>query len=272
MYCTGQKNHSIHAHSFEVSNPEFTGEITSQHAGLELVFSLDQRRSKAAKLVLRNKVFSLAHSSSILAYNPQEAHRELFHAKGQTVEAIVFSVPALTNILGQNFDHKNYVFDRVQTTDQDFSSKIKSLYQVLRNNDLDDWTVGGLSEGFITYIFSHFDSAQGKRLRTDSTKVARALATYLSTNFQDQGCWLGEAEEKFGVTKFHLIRSFKAEYKKTPHQFLTEIRINYAAEQLRAKREKIIEIAFRSGFAELSTFNKCFKRKFGCSPRRFVKL
>ncbi|MFC6446121.1 helix-turn-helix transcriptional regulator [Shinella zoogloeoides] len=30
---------------------------------------------------------------------------------------------------------------------------------------------------------------------------------------------------------------------------------------------RIGEIALRSGFSDVSYFNRCFKRRFGCSPR-----
>lgn len=103
------------------------------------------------------------------------------------------------------------------------------------------------------------------------TSAARILAEYLVSHFQDPSCWLGGAEAVFQMSKYHLIRSFKSRYKVTPHQFLTNLRMNYAAERLRDRRDKVIDIAYESGFDDLSTFNKCFKRFHQLSPREFGK-
>jgi AraC-like DNA-binding protein len=270
MYSTGQRKHAPYLHSFRAENAEFTGEICSQHGGLELVFSLDREHAESAGIDFRKKAYSFSHPSAVLAYNPAEEHRELFRRRGQTLQAIVFSAEALKSTLGEGFDDASYAFGKAQSTDPAFGKCVQSLYKVLRNNELDAGTMAGLSEGLITEVFSRFGN--DKSYRGENPRMARRLATYLARNFRRQSCWLGAAEEEFSVTKFHLIRAFKAEYRKTPHQFLTELRVQHAAELLRERKEKILEIAFQSGFEDLSAFNKCFKRRFGRSPRNFALL
>jgi transcriptional regulator GlxA family with amidase domain len=55
----------------------------------------------------------------------------------------------------------------------------------------------------------------------------------------------------------------------TPHQFLLHMRLRRAATRLKRTRESIAAIAFETGFGDLSTFNKQFRRLLGRTPREF---
>jgi AraC-like DNA-binding protein len=48
---------------------------------------------------------------------------------------------------------------------------------------------------------------------------------------------------------------------------LNELRLRKAAELLACSADRISEIAFASGFNDLSYFNRCFRRRFGLTPR-----
>ncbi len=70
----------------------------------------------------------------------------------------------------------------------------------------------------------------------------------------------------------HISRTFKKYLNKTPTQFINELRLNFAANQIRFTNKKIIEIAFDSGFENQSNFHKQFKSLFHYTPNEFRKL
>ena len=70
----------------------------------------------------------------------------------------------------------------------------------------------------------------------------------------------------------HISRTFKKYLKKTPTQYINELRLNFAANQIRFTNKKIIEIAFDSGFENQSNFHKQFKTLFSYTPNEFRKL
>ncbi len=70
----------------------------------------------------------------------------------------------------------------------------------------------------------------------------------------------------------HLCREFKKHFNKTPTDFINDIRLNYAKNLLIFSDEKIIDIAFSSGFQNLSHFCHEFKRKFLMPPTSYRKL
>lgn len=67
------------------------------------------------------------------------------------------------------------------------------------------------------------------------------------------------------ISKYHFIRSFKAEVGLTPHQFQIQNRIR-KAQRLIHKAETITEVALTTGFCDQSHFIKQFEKYVGLSP------
>lgn len=67
------------------------------------------------------------------------------------------------------------------------------------------------------------------------------------------------------VSKYHFIRSFKAEVGLTPHQFQLQNRIR-KAKRLIHKAETITEVALTTGFCDQSHFIKQFEKQVGLPP------
>jgi AraC-like DNA-binding protein len=70
-------------------------------------------------------------------------------------------------------------------------------------------------------------------------------------------------------SKFHFIRQFKKIYGKTPHQYLTVVRIERAIQLLRADNS-VSEACFSVGFESLSSFSGLFKRIVGLTPSAYL--
>jgi AraC family transcriptional regulator len=72
----------------------------------------------------------------------------------------------------------------------------------------------------------------------------------------------------------YLLREFKKLFGLTPHQYLTVTRLAQAEELVIGTNKSVSEILAETGFIDLSSFSKLFKRRFGLSPqayRLFVK-
>ena len=77
----------------------------------------------------------------------------------------------------------------------------------------------------------------------------------------------GRMAELAGVSPAHLSRSLKAHRNQTPTEFLLELRLQRASALLRTEAEEIGEIALDCGFENLSYFYRCFRLRFGQTPR-----
>ncbi len=83
---------------------------------------------------------------------------------------------------------------------------------------------------------------------------------------------LAAAVSETGFHKDHLRRCFKKETGKTPLEYLTDLRLNYAKSLLkRTDFKSVEEVAQSSGFADSFYFSTCFKKHFGLSPLKYHK-
>ena len=74
-----------------------------------------------------------------------------------------------------------------------------------------------------------------------------------------------EMSQNAFISKYHFIRSFKAEVGLTPHQFQIQNRIR-KAQRLIHKTETITEVALTTGFCDQSHFIKQFEKYVGLPP------
>lgn len=72
-----------------------------------------------------------------------------------------------------------------------------------------------------------------------------------------------------GFSKYHFSRLFKQYTNYTYYEYLIFRRIKAAEELLTQPGLSVTEIALQSGFASISSFNRIFKQKKGCTPSEY---
>jgi AraC family transcriptional regulator len=75
-----------------------------------------------------------------------------------------------------------------------------------------------------------------------------------------------------GTSRYHFLRIFARAVGTTPHQWLLGLRLRRAALRLATTARPVSEIAFESGFGDLSTFHQRFRRAFGRTPAQHRAL
>jgi AraC family transcriptional regulator len=80
---------------------------------------------------------------------------------------------------------------------------------------------------------------------------------------------LSELAADAAMSPFHFLRVFEQVVRVTPAQYVLRTRLRRAAVELRGSAESVATIAGNCGFADLSTFNRQFRRVMGVSPNRF---
>lgn len=117
-------------------------------------------------------------------------------------------------------------------------------------------------EPLSNYIYrKQYSINEGKRMRE--------VMSYTIEHFQEP-IKLKTISEIASMTKNAFCKYFKKRTNKTYVQFLTELRIEKACKLLSQNNDvSISQIAFESGFTNLSNFNRQFKAKKGISPSKF---
>lgn len=226
-YRTGEKKYSNLAFSFHVQTGEFAGIIENEHPGVEIVFAPNSRSCAKSSMTIRGHEYLLARSP-ILVYNSAEPHKEKFTGPNQNFFALVFPTNSITRLLGNSPGSDNIAFDDVNIAEVFPTNFIANIYWILRDWHADDLSLQGIAEGFLTELFQRVPSSLSTDLGTAGPtdfRLARRVASKIIRSFQVQNFGLVELENELGVTRFHIIRSFRNLYGITPHKFLTSCRL-----------------------------------------------
>jgi len=97
--------------------------------------------------------------------------------------------------------------------------------------------------------------------------VVGRVKDYLQDNFA-ASVGLGQLAEIAGMSRFHLLRLFKAHLGTTPHSFQIDLKVARARELL-MKGGELVGVAAQVGFSDQSHLNRHFKRLFGFTPAKF---
>lgn len=99
------------------------------------------------------------------------------------------------------------------------------------------------------------------------TTVENARA-YILENFS-QDISLQQLAKHCLVSPFHFSRIFKTIMNISPHQYLTEVRLNHAKVLLSTTEQSITDIAFTCGFNSIEHFATAYRYRFHTSPSKF---
>lgn len=121
--------------------------------------------------------------------------------------------------------------------------------------------------GTVCQVLAEKTGARRAPSDRDTKRVAAALRRIEGESAQKLS--LNELAADAAMSPFHFLRVFEQVVGVTPAQYILRTRLRRAAVVLRGSQESISTIAVECGFADLSTFNRQFKRVLGASPSAF---
>jgi AraC family transcriptional regulator len=134
----------------------------------------------------------------------------------------------------------------------------------------------GLDEIGMVLAARFVDVVGGERrppLRSAARDRRRCVAAAMWLDAHaNQSIRLEQLAADAGVSAFHFLRMFSQVIQTTPHQYLILCRLRRAAELLAQADYSVTDIAYESGFEDLSNFERTFKRAAGVSPGRYRRL
>ncbi|MBO9201742.1 MULTISPECIES: helix-turn-helix domain-containing protein [Niastella] len=94
---------------------------------------------------------------------------------------------------------------------------------------------------------------------------------YIDDNFRE-AIDLDKIAGKACLSMFHFHRLFTKVYKITPHQYLTQKRIDKARDLLNGENLTITEVCNEVGFESISSFSMLFKKEIGFAPTYYRNM
>lgn len=81
---------------------------------------------------------------------------------------------------------------------------------------------------------------------------------------------IGELARMCWMSEFNFMRQFRATYQQSPYQYILEQKMLRAKSLLKKEKLTVGEVAHRLGFADTSSFGKCFRKKTGMTPSEYL--
>ena len=96
-----------------------------------------------------------------------------------------------------------------------------------------------------------------------------AAKLYIDANYAKK-IDLSKIADQAHYSKYHFLRIFKQAYGKSPHKYLTEVRIE-EAKKLFQQQQTVSEVCFQVGFESIPSFTNLFKKTTGVSPKTYLE-
>jgi two-component system response regulator YesN len=146
---------------------------------------------------------------------------------------------------------------------EELSRDIRSLYSKLldmERDELQKWCVD-ISLQFHEKLFN-------ERNRSSKSFISRAQ-DYVHSHYADETLSLDDICGELGISNSYFSTIFKKDTGKSFVGYLTDYRLDRAAQMLLETNEKSYIIAKRVGYTDPNYFSYVFKRKFGVSPSKY---
>lgn len=255
-------------------NNQTDGYINHHHSAMEILICIENQYT-----IIANGNTYVLNVGDILFVPPHMLHEILSSERGirfvclfdvdffsdfQDYKAIdpVFMEPYLCSAKTQPEIYQEVYSSFMQMIDIYFSNTIfweASIYNLLVNV-------------FISIGRNHFKRAASSSEVTSERQMEHyekfaSLLNYIDSNYTED-LTLEQVANYVGFSKYHFSRLFKQNTNSTFYDYLCHKRIQ-AAQALLSTDTPITDIAFQTGFNNLTTFCRCFKKCTNCSPSEY---
>jgi AraC family transcriptional regulator len=129
-----------------------------------------------------------------------------------------------------------------------------------------------LATGLVIHLLKNYSAwqpqfsfnSEGRLPKHQLQKVADYVQAHLNQDIP-----LSEMARVLNLSQYHFCRLFKQSTGMTPHQYLTQCRIDRAKQLLLKMELTITEIAFEVGLNNHSSFTRLFRQYVGVTPKAF---
>lgn len=172
------------------------------------------------------------------------------------------SIERMTNEAerGLVFSQEDYhsvagVMDQIVNEDDEFNKFLKLIYMLHKLSESKDYRILGTG-----LKYDEFD--------VNERLVIEKVFAFLHENYQ-YDVRVGDVAIRFGMTEVSFTRMLKRHVNRTFIDLLTDIRLEYVSTQLIDTNDSISEICYRSGFTNISNFNRLFLKRKEMTPKAY---
>lgn len=151
--------------------------------------------------------------------------------------------------------HKNDLSDIFRM----FSEEIRESHSKIYN------------EGVLKILLSRYIESYPSKKTESGPNYIDVAKQYIASNMHRQEFTVGELADAVGLERSYLYRLFKESEGVSVSEFIINARLESAKEMLEGGITQIKVISFSSGYDNPLYFSNAFKKKYGVSPKNYIK-
>lgn len=203
---------------------------------------------------------------TILLMFPQDVHQYTEFSGNVAQYNLCFSDDMLSREVLDTMYSKNGILT-AKLEDESYSRIIACFRKLINENEnpglLSSQIIRGLIQEIVIEILRYAKSVKTKT----GNPVLRDALTYIRENFKHH-LTLESIAKTVHLTPQYFCKLFKQELNISFHEYIRNMRLDYAMMLLKTTDKNITEICIESGFNSTSNFTKIFKSRFGITPKQ----
>jgi AraC-like DNA-binding protein len=240
-----------------------------------LVFVLKGSKSIKAnsfsKKVIENNFIFLKKDNvvmnQIIDYKEKSYQSLLIFINNEYIKEIIeiFNKDKITN----NITNDDYFYGQVN---ENIKNEVQKILLLLDNsNDYTNEIIKLKVKELLIYIAQNDKSKKFIALLKSAIDNKDDFQKFIEENY-DKYNGIKEFADKYSVSISAFKRKFNSFYSTTPAKWIRDKKLEKASKLLIGTDYSITEISHISGFESLSSFNLCFKNKYGLAPTEYRKM
>ena len=151
-------------------------------------------------------------------------------------------------------------------------ASLKKLFRAAHNQNslVNDVLIESLIYKFFYHLLTEYPE-QNKLKSKNSNEELQLAINYLEQNYINPACTITSVCHELDISRSYLYNIFRQNLNLTPSQFLTQLRMEKAKQNLLNSSYTVQQIANTVGYGDEFTFSKAFKRYTGLSPKFYRK-
>lgn len=208
-----------------------------------------------------NKTTTKVHQGDIV-YLPRNMNYSQ-HTEGETVVAIHFLNHEPT--VQQNIEVVH--IDDFETTNE----TVMTMYRIW--NEKKPGYKTQCTALFYTLLYQIGQSHQQSEIfsRRTAEKLEKSV-DYIHKHYKSEHISIRYLAELSAVSETYFRQRFKAIYQVSPNRYITNLKMEYAAQMLQSRLYTVTEVSECTGYSSVKYFERVFKQHYGCTPSDYMRM
>lgn len=235
-----------------------TGVIFSFHAHIHTYYEIILYEPFSGSVTVNENVVDVKSYTCVIIA-PSDLHK--IDVAGDT-NAKFIKIRAAAEELASERPYSSYVLRQID--ENDF---LVAIFKELLNKEISEQYMSHLVNAAVLRITSLGEPSDGIK-REEKYRLASEAAKILHEDFAST-ISQSDVARRISVSPQYLSKIFKQIFEIGFSDYLSDIRLRYAARLLGETNKPITEICFECGWGNLSHFLRSFKRKYNLTPREY---